>query len=689
MKLILAKHRLTLQRLLASVLMLLFVVANTHVALGQTPPAAPTPAAKPADDAGSVEALWSERLSAIETHFEKLLATIPKLPAEFERLQASFAATLSGWSTAQFLGAIALLAAAAAAAAFAFRRLTRRPMQGAATGEIVDVSGRLRKVGLINMLNIGEVVVAAIALIVVFLALRLPNALGLIVLPFMAAGAGFYLIAALLRGAFARKLPAETASQLALLPVTEPEAKWWWRRLLAFAAVLLFGWALAVAISRLGAPLPVRQLIVYALGLGLVALALAMIWGRRGAANATASGLRSFGRIAMTAIVLVIWCAWVAGAKGLLNVLLIGTCLYLAIAVERAIVKHLLTPAAVDGADKGISPVLAVAIERTFRAILIVAAVALLLDAWRIDFVGMVGGQHGPLERIVQAAAHALVIVLLIDLSWSILNALIKKALTGKVAEGDLTEEVAQREARMRTLLPILRNIVGVVLVVLGALMALAAFGVEIGPLIAGAGVVGVAVGFGAQTLVKDVFSGVFYLLDDAFRVGEYVQSGNYKGVVESFSLRSVKLRHHRGPLFTVPFGELGAIQNMSRDWVIDKMVINVAYGSDFDKAKKIVKQIGRELIEDPELGRDIIEPLKMQGVEEFGDYGVTIRLKMMTKPGKQFVLRRRANSMIKKRFDEAGIKFALPSIQVSGDATASAAATHQAMTARASEPPP
>ena len=156
--------------------------------------------------------------------------------------------------------------------------------------------------------------------------------------------------------------------------------------------------------------------------------------------------------------------------------------------------------------------------------------------------------------------------------------------------------------------------------------------------MIAGAGVVGVAVGFGAQTVVKDVISGVFYLLDDAFRIGEYIQSGSYKGTVESFSLRSVKLRHHRGPLFTVPFGELGAVQNMSRDWVIDKMMIGITYDSNLDTAKKLIKQIGKELAADPEFKPHIIEPLKMQGVEQFGDYAIQIRMKMMTKPGEQFV---------------------------------------------------
>jgi small-conductance mechanosensitive channel len=210
--------------------------------------------------------------------------------------------------------------------------------------------------------------------------------------------------------------------------------------------------------------------------------------------------------------------------------------------------------------------------------------------------------------------------------------------------------------------------------------MVLSSMGVEIGPLIAGAGVVGVAVGFGAQTLVKDIISGVFYLLDDAFRVGEYIQSGSYKGVVESFSLRSVKLRHHRGPLYTVPFGELGAIQNMSRDWVIDKLSINVTFDTDLDKAKKLIKQIGKDLAADPEFGPNLIEPLKMQGVEQFGDFAIQIRMKMMTKPGQQFTIRRRAYAMIKKAFDANGIRIAVPTVQVAGGGEAAAAAARQAL---------
>ena len=227
----------------------------------------------------------------------------------------------------------------------------------------------------------------------------------------------------------------------------------------------------------------------------------------------------------------------------------------------------------------------------------------------------------------------------------------------------------------MRTLLPIARNVLFVVLVVMAALMALSALGIEVGPLIAGAGVVGVAVGFGSQTLVKDVISGIFFLLDDAFRVGEYIESGSIRGTVEGFSLRSIKLRHHRGYLHTVPFGSLERITNYSRDWVIDKVTIGVTYDTDIDQVKRIIKQIGRDLAADPELAPHIIETLKMQGIEEYGDYAIKIRLKLTCKPGEQFVIRRRAYAMIKTAFDENGIKFAFPTVQVAGGDAGAAAA--------------
>ena len=217
-----------------------------------------------------------------------------------------------------------------------------------------------------------------------------------------------------------------------------------------------------------------------------------------------------------------------------------------------------------------------------------------------------------------------------------------------------------------------------VVLAVTAILMALSSLGVQIAPLIAGAGVVGVAVGFGSQTLVKDIISGMFYLLDDAFRVGEYIVSGNYRGTVEGFSLRSIKLRHHRGPVYTVPFGMLGAVQNLSRDWVIDKITVGVTYDTDLDLVKKVVKQVSKEIMADPTLAKGILEPLKSQGVAAMGDFAIQVRMKFMAKPGEQFVVRRAIYDKIKKAFDANGIKFAFPTVTVSGGEGATSTAVAQ-----------
>jgi small-conductance mechanosensitive channel len=225
-----------------------------------------------------------------------------------------------------------------------------------------------------------------------------------------------------------------------------------------------------------------------------------------------------------------------------------------------------------------------------------------------------------------------------------------------------------------------MRSVLFAVLLVIAGTMALAALGVEVGPLIAGAGVVGIAIGFGAQTLVRDILSGFFFLLDDAFRIGEYIESGDIRGTVEAFSLRSMKLRHHRGALHTLPFGALDKITNYSRDWVIDKMTLGVSYTTDLDKVKAIIKKIGKELAADPEFAPHILETLKMQGVEQFGDFAIQIRLKMMTRPGEQFVIRRRAYALIKKAFAANGIEFAFPTVTVAGGGEATPAVAQRAL---------
>ena len=271
--------------------------------------------------------------------------------------------------------------------------------------------------------------------------------------------------------------------------------------------------------------------------------------------------------------------------------------------------------------------------------VLIVAAALFLAHVWGLDVVAMMR-RATSIANAPRCAARSTraVIILAADFGWSIIKAVIARAARGTCRGPDVGQRTQQdpRRRGCRTLLPIFHNILFVVIVVMALLMALSSLGVEIGPLIAGAGVVGVAIGFGAQTVVKDVISGIFYLLDDAFRVGEYIQSGNYKGTVEVLQPALGEApAPSRLPVYTVPFGELGAVQNMSRDWVIDKFTINVDYDTDIEKARKIVKKIGQNLAEDPEFAPHIIEPLKMQGVENFGDFGIELRMKMMTQAGR------------------------------------------------------
>jgi small-conductance mechanosensitive channel len=164
-------------------------------------------------------------------------------------------------------------------------------------------------------------------------------------------------------------------------------------------------------------------------------------------------------------------------------------------------------------------------------------------------------------------------------------------------------------------------------------------------------------------------------MLDDAFRVGEYIQSGSYKGTVESFSLRSVRLRHHRGPIFTVPFGSLGAVQNMSRDWVIDKFMLRVPFDTDIAQVKRLVKGVGAEMMADPELAPFIIQTVKMKGVEQIGDFGIELSFAFTAHPGHQSAVRRRAYTMIRDVFRTNGIDFAQPTVQVGGEEKAAASA--------------
>jgi len=236
-----------------------------------------------------------------------------------------------------------------------------------------------------------------------------------------------------------------------------------------------------------------------------------------------------------------------------------------------------------------------------------------------------------------------------------------------KIAEEQGDEEPAElgdegggsSATRLATLLPLFKNVVLIVIALSILLIVLMELGVNVGPLFAGAGIVGVAIGFGSQSLVRDIFSGAFFLFDDAFRKGEYIEVGEVKGTVENISVRSFQLRHHLGKLHTIPFGEIQVLSNYSRDWVMMKLPLRVTYDTDVDQVRKLIKKLGQQLLEDPIIGPDFLQPLKSQGVIEMQDSAMIIRVKFMTKPGDQWVIRKRVFQEIRALFEANGIKFA------------------------------
>ena len=205
--------------------------------------------------------------------------------------------------------------------------------------------------------------------------------------------------------------------------------------------------------------------------------------------------------------------------------------------------------------------------------------------------------------------------------------------------------------SRLSTVLPLILMVSRAAIVVMFLLLALGNIGVDTTPLLAGAGIVGLAIGFGAQKLVSDVVSGIFFLIDDAFRTGEYVEVEGTMGTVEKISIRSMQLRHHKGPVHTLPYGEIPKITNFSRDWVIMKLRFTVPFETDPNKVKKIFKKIGQEMLEIEEFKDDFLSPFKSQGVLEIDDVGMVIRGKFMCKPGTQFMIRKEIFNRVNKAF--------------------------------------
>jgi hypothetical protein len=448
------------------------------------------------------------RVGATREHIAALVAALPDLPNQFERGVGVLQAEIPTRGTVVVL--VLAFAALGYGVEWLFRKATQKTRQRLAGLPMETVNDRLRLVAARFVFAFGVVVAFAIGSLGPFLALDWPPLLRQMLLGYLVA----FLITriAMVVGDF---LLAPDAERFRIVPTDTVAARFWCRRLTAFVGWFAFGWVTIGVLAALGFSLAGRQLVAYVLGLGLLVIALESLWRRpvspEQGTDVPSPETHRLGRGAQNALlsvgIVLLWGLWVARAMPGFWLVLVIIAVPLANGVIRRAVGHLLQPPSAPQVGDGAPSVIAVSLERGLRALLIIGAAAVLAWGWGIDLVH-IAGQDTPFSRFVHGALSAVIILLIADLVWHATKTAIDRKLAEVEDLGQPNTDEARRRARLHTLLPIFRNVLFVVVVVFAAMMALASMGVEIGPLVAGAGVLGVAIGFGAQSLVRDVIAG-------------------------------------------------------------------------------------------------------------------------------------------------------------------------------------
>ncbi len=307
------------------------------------------------------------------------------------------------------------------------------------------------------------------------------------------------------------------------------------------------------------------------------------------------------------------------------------------------------------------SPKLPDVVARCLRVAVLIGVAATIAQSWVVDVFALASADRW--DEITRSSRTAAITLFLAFVAWELFKyatdpymARSPKDAAAAIADGDANATPA---SRISTMMPLLRMAAAILILFLAIVIALEDFGINVMPLLAGASIFGIAISFGSQTLVRDIVSGIFYLSDDAFRVGEYIDCGRAKGTVEGFTLRSIKLRHQNGQVHTIPFGQLGQITNFSRDWITTKFNLRFARDTDIEKLRKAAKKIGQDMLAVPEIKAEILAPFKMQGVADIVDNALLVRFKFTTRPGNPAMVQREAVKRLFNTLPTLGIEFA------------------------------
>jgi len=294
-----------------------------------------------------------------------------------------------------------------------------------------------------------------------------------------------------------------------------------------------------------------------------------------------------------------------------------------------------------------------------FDAALTLGAVYLILGVWGFDLAAWLSRGLG--EQLVRSLLRVTLLVVVAFAAVEVAGLLINQ-LVGRLTAASTAR---RRRAQLATLAPLLRGVAQTAIILVVGLMVFSEIGVQIGPLLAGAGVVGLAVGFGAQTLVKDFLTGTFLLMEDIVAVGDVVNIGGFGGLVEEMTLRTIRLRDFDGTLHVFPYSEAQVVHNLTKTFSFYVFNLQVSYDSDIDKAIKVMRETGEELMADSAYADLILEPIEVVGVDSLADSGVVIKARIKTLPIQQWTVGREYNRRIKLAFDANGIEIPYPHMKM------------------------
>jgi small conductance mechanosensitive channel len=293
------------------------------------------------------------------------------------------------------------------------------------------------------------------------------------------------------------------------------------------------------------------------------------------------------------------------------------------------------------------------------HALISLGAAYLLLDVWGFDPLAWWAGAGGQAFLGLLGRVAVLAVVFVAALEG--VGALIRRAMGNLIAGA----REPRRAAQLRTLSPLLRGVVQGIIFLIGSMMLLSQLGVQIGPLIAGAGVAGIAIGFGAQSLVKDVLTGFFLIVEDIVSVGDTVCIAGSKGDVESMTLRTIRLRDFDGSLHIFPYGEAQVIHNQTKAFSYAVIDLHISYSSDVDGALATMGEVGAGLRRDPTLGPKILADMEVLGVENLKESGLQLRGRIKTRTGADSGVTREFNRRIKAAFDDKGVSMSSPHMRL------------------------